>query len=164
MKESKVAQLCPTLCDPMDCSLPGFCIHGIFQASILEWVAISFSGGSSHPRDQTQVYNPGLWYCRQTLYPLNQQGSPNILLNQWNVVQYSPSGMEFLRKSRNQWLIRNSVCEPWHLIIYLQQNWGSWVPRVTDKNLSNFDARKRKCWKCLALSSGFQYNFLKICT
>ena len=39
--ESEVAQLCLTLCDPMDCSLPGLSIHGIFQARILEWVAIS---------------------------------------------------------------------------------------------------------------------------
>ena len=42
------------LCDPMDCSLPGSSVHGIFQARILEWVAISFSR-SSRPRDQTQV-------------------------------------------------------------------------------------------------------------
>ena len=49
--ESEVAQLCPTLCGPMDCSLPGSSIHGIFQARVLEWVAISFSGGSSQPRD-----------------------------------------------------------------------------------------------------------------
>ena len=41
--ESEVAQLCPTLCDPMDCSLPGSPVHGIFQARVLEWVAISFS-------------------------------------------------------------------------------------------------------------------------
>ena len=40
---SEVVQSCPTLCDPMDCSLPGFSIHGIFQARVLEWVAISFS-------------------------------------------------------------------------------------------------------------------------
>ena len=39
----KVTQLCPTLCDPMDCSPPGSSIHGIFQARVLEWVAISFS-------------------------------------------------------------------------------------------------------------------------
>ena len=41
--ESEVAQLCPTLSDPMDCSLPGSSIHGIFQASVLEWGAIAFS-------------------------------------------------------------------------------------------------------------------------
>ena len=45
----------PTLFDPMDCILPGFSVHGIFQAGILEWVAISFSMRSSQPRDWTQV-------------------------------------------------------------------------------------------------------------
>ena len=40
---AKLLQSCPTLCDPMDCSLPGLTIHGILQARILEWVAISFS-------------------------------------------------------------------------------------------------------------------------
>ena len=44
--ESEVAQSCPTLSDPMDCSLPGSSIHGIFQAGVLEWGAIAFS----HPR------------------------------------------------------------------------------------------------------------------
>ena len=47
---SEVAQSCPTLCDPMDCSLPGSSVHGIFEARVLEWVAISFSRGS------TQMY------------------------------------------------------------------------------------------------------------
>ena len=54
-KESEVAQSCPTLCDPMDCSPPGSSVHGIFQARILEWVAISFSRGSFQPRDRTHV-------------------------------------------------------------------------------------------------------------
>ena len=53
--KSEVAQSRPTLCDPMDCSPPGSSIHRILQAAILEWVAISFSRGSSQPRDQTQV-------------------------------------------------------------------------------------------------------------
>ena len=52
---AKSLQLCPTLCDPMDCSLPGFSVHGILQARILEWVAISLSMGSSGPKDQTHV-------------------------------------------------------------------------------------------------------------
>ena len=42
--ESEVAQSCPTLCDPMDCSVPGSSVHGIFQARVLEWGAIAFSG------------------------------------------------------------------------------------------------------------------------
>ena len=54
-REREVAQSCPTLCDPMDCSPPGSSVHGILQARILEWVAISFSRGSSQPRDWTRV-------------------------------------------------------------------------------------------------------------
>ena len=54
-KESEVAQWCPILCNPMDCSLPGSSVHGIFQARVLEWVAISFSRGSSRPRVWTPV-------------------------------------------------------------------------------------------------------------
>ena len=49
------AQVSLALCGPVDCSAPGFSVHGIFQARILEWVAISFSRGSSQPRDLTQV-------------------------------------------------------------------------------------------------------------
>ena len=55
MKWSEVPQSCPTFCDPMDGSLPGSSIHGIFQARALEWVAISFSRWFSSPRDRTQV-------------------------------------------------------------------------------------------------------------
>ena len=50
---SEVTQSCPTLGDPMDCSLSGSSVHGILQERILEWVAISFSRGSSRPRDGT---------------------------------------------------------------------------------------------------------------
>ena len=53
--ESEVAQSCPTLLDPMDCSLPGSSVHEIFQARMLEWIAISFPRGSSQPRNRTQV-------------------------------------------------------------------------------------------------------------
>ena len=53
--ESEVAQYCMTLCDSMDCSLLGSFIHGIFQARVLEWGAISFSRGSSQPMYRTRV-------------------------------------------------------------------------------------------------------------
>ena len=49
-------QLCLTLCNPMDCSLPGSSVHGILQARIPDWVAISFSRGSSWPRDLTHIF------------------------------------------------------------------------------------------------------------
>ena len=54
-KKSEVVQSCPTLCDPMDRSLPGSSVHGILHARILEWVSISFSGEAYWPRDRTQV-------------------------------------------------------------------------------------------------------------
>ena len=69
--ESEVAQSCPTPCDPMDCSLPGSSVHGIFQARELEWVAISFSKGSSQPRDQTHVS----CIASRRFYHLSHQGS-----------------------------------------------------------------------------------------
>ena len=52
-----VAQLCLTLCNPMDCSPPGSSVHGILHVRILEWVAILLSRGSSQPRDRTQVFH-----------------------------------------------------------------------------------------------------------
>ena len=73
---SEVAQSCPTLCDPMDCSLSGSSVHGIFQARVLEWVAISFSMGSSRPRDQIQVSHIAgrhftVWATREVQYPIH---------------------------------------------------------------------------------------------
>ena len=68
--ESEVAQSCPTLWDPMNCSLPGLSVHGIFQARVLEWVAISFSRGSSWPKDWIWVSHTvgrcfALWATRE---------------------------------------------------------------------------------------------------
>ena len=54
------AQSCLILCDPMDCSPPGSSVHGILQARVLEWVAVSYSRGSSQPRGQTLVSSPAL--------------------------------------------------------------------------------------------------------
>ena len=75
---SEVAQSSATLCDPMGCSLPGFSIHGIFQARVLEWVAIFFSRGSSRPGDQTQV-------SRIAGRPLSHQRSPHMGVQQSTV-------------------------------------------------------------------------------
>ena len=50
-----VAQLCPVLCDPMDCSLPGSSVHEIVQARIMEWFPISYSRGSPQPQDWTHI-------------------------------------------------------------------------------------------------------------
>ena len=63
MESCAQLQSCLTLCNPMDCSPPGSSVHRILQARILEWVAVSFSSGSSQPRDQTCVF----YIDRQTL-------------------------------------------------------------------------------------------------
>ena len=55
-KSVLVTQSCPTLCNPMDCSPPGSSVHGILQARILEWVAISFPRGFSQSREEKVVF------------------------------------------------------------------------------------------------------------
>ena len=67
--KSEVTRSCPTLCDPMDCSLPHSSVHGIFQARVLEWITISFLQRIL----PTQGLNLGLPHCRQTLYHLSHQ-------------------------------------------------------------------------------------------
>ena len=69
-----VAQLCWTLCSLMDCSPPGSSFCGISQARTLEWVAISFSRGSSQRRDWTHIFCIGRWI----FLPLHHLGSPYI--------------------------------------------------------------------------------------
>ena len=85
-KESEVTQLCPTPCDPTDCSLPGSSVHGVFQARVLEWVASSFSRGSSRPRDWTQVSHTvgrcfTIWATRKLKCPTLW---PHGLYSPWN--------------------------------------------------------------------------------
>ena len=65
----KVIHLCPPLWDPTDCSLPGSSVHGIFQARILQWIAVPYSRGIF----LTPGSNPCLLHSRQTLYHLNHQ-------------------------------------------------------------------------------------------
>ena len=78
-----VAQSCPILCSPVDCSHPGSTVHGILQERILEWVAMPSSRGSSQPRGS----NLGLPHCRRILYHLSYQGSPRIL--EWAAYPFS---------------------------------------------------------------------------
>ena len=77
-----------TLCDPMDCSLPGSSVHGIFQARILEWVAIFSSRGSSQPKDQTR---PSCSSCtgRQILYQW-ATGKPGLRRRRFQFLKPTP--------------------------------------------------------------------------
>ena len=83
LSESEAAQPCLTLSDSMDCSPPDFSIHRIFQARILEWVAISFSRGIF----PTQGSNSGVPHCKRILYQLSHKGSPIIL--EWVAYPFS---------------------------------------------------------------------------
>ena len=86
--ESEAAQSCPTLHDPMDYILPGSSVHGIFQARVLEWVAISFSRGSSRHRDWTRVSHTAgrcftLWATREATCYKRSHCYRTILQNKW---------------------------------------------------------------------------------
>ena len=98
----KVAQLCPTLCNTMDCSPPVSSAHGILQARILDWVAIPFFGRFSCPRDQTWVSCtadsnyikiPGGQYCNKTVTRFKttyfKLGASLVAQMVTNLLQYS---------------------------------------------------------------------------
>ena len=94
-----VTQLCPTLLDPIVCSLPGSSVQGIAQARILEWVAISSSRGSSQPKDRTQVSCTAggpftIWATREVTS--KDRACPDAWnncghLRQWDKAAYCPS-------------------------------------------------------------------------
>ena len=72
-------QPCPTLCNPMDCSLPGSYVQGIFQAKTLEWVAISYSRGSSKPRDPS--ISPAFPALADGFFTTAPSGKSKLMLN-----------------------------------------------------------------------------------
>ena len=92
--------MCPTLCDPMDCSLPGPSVHGIFQARVLEWGAIAFSGVSSQPRDQTHVSCTG----RRILYHWATQEALKWRLRNVTRIIIPNLFVPPLTETPNQWL------------------------------------------------------------
>ena len=124
-KKEKLAQSCLTLCDPMDCSPPGSSVYGIFQARILEWVAIFFSRGSSQPRDWTQVSHIvgrcfTIWATREAPENLPMKKSPgqNVFMGECYLTfkEDSIPILKFFQKFL-EGTLPNSCCEtllPWH--------------------------------------------------
>ena len=135
--ESEVAQSCPTLCDPMDCSLPGSSVQGIFQAIVLEWIAISFSRGPSQPRDRTQVSRIvdrhfTVWATRDTyvyvyvyIYIYTQTMTGDFILEGFHID------------------IRKNFLYIWSPILDTMHSW---------KLYHKADHHKGKLWLCLLLS------------
>ena len=74
----QLLQMCPNLGKPMDCDLPGSSVHGNFQATILEWLAISFSRGSSWPRDRTRI--AGGFFTAEPLSKPQMLDSPDQII------------------------------------------------------------------------------------
>ena len=84
-----VTQSYPTLCDPLDCSLPGSSVSGILQARILEWLAIPSSRGSSQPRDRTHVSSVsciGRWIFFFTMVPHRKPSEIRLNIVYLNIV------------------------------------------------------------------------------
>ena len=119
--ESEVAQSCPTLCDPVECSPPGSSVHGILQARILEWVAIPFSRKSARPRDWNcvslrllhgQVGSLPLVLPGKTAFPIKHRKS--------RVTVTRTTQLERPRKGRSWYLAKLSDARtalaslPWH--------------------------------------------------
>ena len=84
----KSLQSCLTRCDPMDCSPPGSSVHGTLQTRLLEWVAMSFSRGSSRPRDQTCISYVSC-VGRQVLYHQRHLGSLPLSLSSLQIVPHT---------------------------------------------------------------------------
>ena len=101
-----VAGSCPTLWHPMDCGLPDSSVHGILQAIILAWVAMSSSRSSFHPRDQTQ----GSHIAGRFFYHLSHQQSPWIL--EWVACSFS-RGASQPRKQSGVSCIASSFFTSW---------------------------------------------------
>ena len=116
----KVAQLCLTLCNPMDCSLPSSSVHGILQARILEWLAIPFSRGFSQPRNQIQVSHiaGGFftdWATREPISPWVREQSRDSLHTGLRPLFTSPTGS----------LSLNQTCVPSQKTLGLLMQMGS---------------------------------------
>ena len=125
------AQLCLTLCDPMDCSLPGSSVHGIFQGRILERVAISFSRGSSQPRDRIHV---SCISCigRLILYHWDTWEAPS---KYWK----SPSSQRYGFSSSYAWMWEFHYKESWTL-----KNWCFWTVVLERSLESSLDSKEIK--------------------
>ena len=84
--ESEVAQSCLTLCDPVDCSLPGSSVHGILQARVLEWVAISFSSDLSDPgiKPRSSTLQADAFVSELLGKPGGWKGEERVLTGEWS--------------------------------------------------------------------------------
>ena len=106
---AKLLQSCLTLCNPMNCSLPGSSVHGILQARTLEWVAMTFSRGSSRPRDRTHITYTSC-IGRWILFHEGHLGSPQYFCNSNSKDTWPQSivaNIKMMKKSAVSWELPN---------------------------------------------------------
>ena len=143
--ESEVAQSCPILSGPMDCSLPGSSIHGIFQASVLEWGAIAFSAGDCYQTFKQEII-PILCKCDGTGEELLTEKSENINLTLCTPMDCSLPGSSvrgILQARKQEW-----VGIPFSTLLcaksYAGQEAGQAPPSSLQQGLPRKDLAQRK--------------------
>ena len=136
VKSSQVAQSYPTLWDPIDCSLPDSSVHGIFQAIVLEWIAISFSRGSSQSRNRTRVSRIvdrhfTIWATRE------------VTCNYLPIPEYSVNDTwlwfsHLILVHQNQMIADHQLIKILESMIFLPVNWIYWYIQTSMANLFIF--------------------------
>ena len=132
---ARLLQSCLNLCDPTDCSSPGSSVHGILQARILEWVAISFSRESSRPRDQTCgsciagrifITEPwGLFSIYPPCWSVCCRKAGMVCVKFSNVPL--PPGIVSVRDQQWEWILNEAVTHLW-------KTWRQIERRATHRN------------------------------
>ena len=110
---AKSLQSYPTLCDPMNCSPPGFPVHGILPTRTLEWVAISLSKGSSWPRDWTHVFRGTCTAGR--FFNAEPPGKPSLGLKKFYEHRWEKWQMFEPHSTLKKWQVsdlREEMCKP----------------------------------------------------
>ena len=114
-RESDVAQSCPTLSDPMDCSLPGSSVHGIFQARVLEWGAIAFF--IDWYIEVAERGNDRVTLLKETNFPYSSAGKDQRAMQEIQESWFPSPHQDPLKE-----VIGKKRCTAWELQVYLGQN------------------------------------------
>ena len=157
MKWSEVSQLCPTLCDPIDCSLPDSSVHGIFQAIVLEWIAISFSRGSSQPRDRTRVSRIvdrrfTVWATREVQPLIPYIDVPGALLNTEDGLIEKGCKLSGFNEPTVHWMVLSSwmketlTATRHHRDFHCQPRGTGYSPSPTDDSWNWTEYNKKGTW------------------
>ena len=150
----KVAQSCLTLCNSMDCSLPGSTVHGILQARILEWVAIPFSRGSSQPRSYIAGGFFTNWATREALH-MAKAHSNFLRPETRNLTEYRRHLVDTLEEKSSEVADRVSLVAQWqgnHLPICRRHGFDPWSGKTTHAP-EQLKPMYHNYWAC-ALESG----------